>query len=216
VSHQEPLRAHVPARTASWVAPQLAGARRLAGGRKQERDGGAAPRPSLADPVQTVAWGGRLPSKRRAVLGGLAGLAVGAHPFLPPRPPPTHTQRHKACLAQHCRAPQLTFGAARSALLSPATHIFGRGRRVASTPTGRRSRQQPTAGGRAVLGGNLGGASSALLAADGGGAARRLRLDVLFPVAGFRRCLDPQAGFGAAPGLLGARARLPPARCPVC
>jgi hypothetical protein len=73
----------------------------------------------------------------------------------------------------------------------------------------------------AVLGGNLGGSTSALLAADGGGAARRLRLDVLFPVAGYRRCLDLQAGFGAAPRRLGTCALrlgmgvwLPPACCP--
>jgi len=72
-----------------------------------------------------------------------------------------------------------------------------------------------------VLGGNLGGSTSALLAADGGGAARRLRLDVLFPVAGYRRCLDLQAGFGAAPRRLGTCALrlgmgvwLPPACCP--
>lgn len=50
-----------------------------------------------------------------------------------------------------------------------------------------------------MLGGNLGGATSALLALDGGGAARRLRADALFPIAGFRRCLDRQAGYGATP-----------------
>ncbi len=118
MSHQEPLRAHLPARTASWVAPQLAGARRLAGGRKQERDGGAAPRPSLADPVQMVAWGGRLPSKRRAVLGGLAGLAVGAPPLLPPRPPPTHTFGHRLAW-RSTPGPLRDVQRRRSALLSP-------------------------------------------------------------------------------------------------
>ena len=51
----------------------------------------------------------------------------------------------------------------------------------------------------AVLGGNLGGATSALLALDGGDAARRLRADALFPIAGFRRCLDRQAGYGMTP-----------------
>ena len=50
-----------------------------------------------------------------------------------------------------------------------------------------------------MLGGNLGGATSALLALDGGGTARRLRADALFPIAGFRRCLDRQAGYGATP-----------------
>ena len=31
-----------------------------------------------SDPVQTVAWGGKLPSTRRMVLGGLAGISIGA------------------------------------------------------------------------------------------------------------------------------------------
>ncbi|KAK9830941.1 hypothetical protein WJX81_008357 [Elliptochloris bilobata] len=91
-------------------------------GRRKEGGQEAGPLPSLGDPVQTVAWGGRLPSRRRAALGALAGLGI-------------------------------------------------------------------------VLGGNLGGATSALLALDNGGAARRLRADVLFPVGGFRRCLDLQAGY---------------------
>lgn len=43
-------------------------------GREKESE----PLPSLADPVQTIAWGGRLPSQRRAVLGALAGLGIGA------------------------------------------------------------------------------------------------------------------------------------------
>ncbi|KAG2487221.1 hypothetical protein HYH03_014194 [Edaphochlamys debaryana] len=39
------------------------------------------PRPSLADPVQTIAWGGTLPSGRRLVLGGLScvGIALGGN-----------------------------------------------------------------------------------------------------------------------------------------
>lgn len=35
------------------------------------------PGPNLADPVGTIAWGGTLPSTRRAVLGGLSGLGIG-------------------------------------------------------------------------------------------------------------------------------------------
>eukprot|EP00884_Botryococcus_braunii_P011734 jgi/Botrbrau1/20561/Bobra.145_2s0108.1 len=34
------------------------------------------PRFSVSDPVQTIAWGGRLPSKRRAIVGGLSGLGI--------------------------------------------------------------------------------------------------------------------------------------------
>lgn len=33
-------------------------------------------RPPLADPVATVNWGGTLPSRRRAIVGGLTGLSV--------------------------------------------------------------------------------------------------------------------------------------------
>ena len=47
-------------------------------GRKEEGGSREGPRPSLGDPVQTVSWGGQLPSQRRAVLGGLAGLGIGA------------------------------------------------------------------------------------------------------------------------------------------
>ena len=32
---------------------------------------------SANDPAQTVVWGGRLPSRRRAITGGLSGLAIG-------------------------------------------------------------------------------------------------------------------------------------------
>lgn len=46
-------------------------------GRNEEGGSREGPRPSLGDPVQTVAWGGRLPSQRRAVLGGLAGVGIG-------------------------------------------------------------------------------------------------------------------------------------------
>eukprot|EP00873_Tetraselmis_striata_P014914 jgi/Tetstr1/435178/TSEL_002634.t1 len=81
-----------------------------------------APGPSPTDPVQTVAWGGSLPSKRRMVLGGLTGLSIG--------------------------------------LVS-----------------------------------NFAGMTSGLLGLDGGKHARELRLDVLFPVGGFKRCLDKKNGF---------------------
>jgi hypothetical protein len=35
-------------------------------------------RPSVSDPVQTVAWGGTLPSGRRMVVGGLVAATLGA------------------------------------------------------------------------------------------------------------------------------------------
>lgn len=46
----------------------------------------------------------------------------------------------------------------------------------------------------AALGGNLFGVTSWLLGLDGGRLAESSRLDVLVPVAGFRRCLDVQNG----------------------
>ena len=49
-----------------------------------------------------------------------------------------------------------------------------------------------------ALGGNLGGVTSALLALDGGALAGRLRLDVLVPVRGLKRCVDAANGFGAS------------------
>ena len=48
----------------------------------------------------------------------------------------------------------------------------------------------------AVLVSNFGGSSSALLSLDGGQLAGRLKLDVLIPVAGHKRCLDTQNGYG--------------------
>lgn len=80
------------------------------------------PSPSLADPVQTITWGGRLPSRRRAV-----------------------------------------------ASISTATVI--------------------------ALVGNLGGVTSGLLGLDGGAFAGDLRLDVIIPVKGFKRCVDYSQGF---------------------
>lgn len=44
--------------------------------------------------------------------------------------------------------------------------------------------------------GNLGGVTSGLLGIDDGKTAASLRLDALFPVKGFKRCLDFQNGFG--------------------
>ncbi len=49
----------------------------------------------------------------------------------------------------------------------------------------------------AVLVSNFGGSTSALLSVDGGRLAGRLKLDALYPVAGHKRCLDTQNGYGA-------------------
>ena len=35
---------------------------------------------NLQDPVETIAWGGNLPSRRRAITGGLSGLAISKPP----------------------------------------------------------------------------------------------------------------------------------------
>eukprot|EP00877_Chromochloris_zofingiensis_P014932 jgi/Chrzof1/9693/Cz04g12120.t1_PPD7[v5.2] len=80
------------------------------------------PRLQLSDPVQTVTWGGKLPNRRRAVVGGLTALGI-------------------------------------------------------------------------ALGGNLGGCTSFLLGLDGGNFAHQVKLDVVVPVKGFRRCVDYQYGF---------------------
>lgn len=45
------------------------------------------------------------------------------------------------------------------------------------------------------LGGNLFGVTSALLGIGGGSFARSLRLDVLFPIKGYKRCVDYQNGY---------------------
>jgi len=47
-----------------------------------------------------------------------------------------------------------------------------------------------------VLVSNLGGSTGALLSLDKGKLAGKLHLDVLYPVNGFKRCLDGQNGFG--------------------
>lgn len=51
----------------------------------------------------------------------------------------------------------------------------------------------------AALGGNLGGCTSFLLGLDDGQLASSLRLDLLVPVKGYKRCVDYQNGFGGAP-----------------
>ena len=48
----------------------------------------------------------------------------------------------------------------------------------------------------AVLIGNLGGTTSALLGLTGADTARRLHLDTLYPINGYKRCLDSQNGYG--------------------
>lgn len=80
------------------------------------------PQPTITDPVQTVVYGGTLPSRRR-LLGGTGTAALIA------------------------------------------------------------------------LGGNLGGVTSSILALDGGKAAGVLRLDVLLPVNGLKRCVDYTHGY---------------------
>ena len=60
-----------------------------------------------------------------------------------------------------------------------------------------RHAQAPYALFNAVLVSNLGGTTGALLGLDGGNLAAQLRLDVLYPVRGFKRCLDARNGFGA-------------------
>jgi len=47
-----------------------------------------------------------------------------------------------------------------------------------------------------ALGGNLFGVSSFLFGLDGGSLAAKIRADALFPVKGFKRCVDYQNGFG--------------------
>ncbi len=48
-----------------------------------------------------------------------------------------------------------------------------------------------------ALGGNLGGITSGLLGLDGGQLAAALKLDIIFPVKGFMRCVDYTNQFGA-------------------
>ena len=48
----------------------------------------------------------------------------------------------------------------------------------------------------AVLASNFGGTTGGLLSLDGGELAGRLKADALFPVAGYKRCLDTQNGYG--------------------
>jgi hypothetical protein len=52
-----------------------------------------------------------------------------------------------------------------------------------------------------ALGGNLGGITSFLLGLDQGQLAGQLKLDVLVPVQGFKRCVDYANGYGEGPNL---------------
>jgi hypothetical protein len=63
-----------------------------------------------------------------------------------------------------------------------------------------------------VLGGNLAGCTSFLLGLDGGKLAGDLKLDLLVPVRGFKRCVDPDSSFGGLPGATCAALRC--AACP--
>ena len=45
---------------------------------------------------------------------------------------------------------------------------------------------------------NFGGVTGALLSLDGGRLAGTLKADALFPVAGYKRCLDTQNGYGVS------------------
>ena len=51
-----------------------------------------------------------------------------------------------------------------------------------------------------MLASNFAGSTSALLSLDGGRLAGRLKADALFPVAGYKRCLDTQNGYGGISG----------------
>ena len=62
-------------------------------------------------------------------------------------------------------------------------------------PDGRRLFLGGVAATSITLGGNLLGVTSGLLGLDGGSFARHARLDVLFPIKGYKRCVDYQNGF---------------------
>ncbi|CAG9461898.1 unnamed protein product [Pedinophyceae sp. YPF-701] len=94
---------------------------------EEDRPGASAPKSDASaaqfnpsDPVETVAWGGKLPSGRRVLLGSLAGATI-------------------------------------------------------------------------ALGGDLGGVTRALFSAAPD-VARALQLDVVYPIRGFKRCLDTSTG----------------------
>lgn len=63
-------------------------------------------------------------------------------------------------------------------------------------PKSPRSTASQTALLAAVLVSNFGGVTGALLSLDGGKLAGALKADALFPVAGYKRCLDTQNGYG--------------------
>ena len=72
------------------------------------------------------------------------------------------------------------------------SHII---KRSAHTRAQTHTRAHPTP--NAALVGNLGGLTSGLLSLDAESACAK-RLDRLFPVSGFRRCVDAQNGYGAS------------------
>ncbi|KAK9787468.1 hypothetical protein WJX73_010365 [Symbiochloris irregularis] len=66
-----PLRLNPPERTAHLITCQASQEKDKTSG--QDTQG---PRPSVTDPVQTIAWGGRLPSRRRVVTSTLSAIAI--------------------------------------------------------------------------------------------------------------------------------------------
>ncbi|KAK9836401.1 hypothetical protein WJX84_007515 [Apatococcus fuscideae] len=62
-------------------------------------------------------------------------------------------------------------------------------------PSGRRALLSALTGTSIVLISNLGGTTSALLGLAGGETARSAHLDVLYPIQGYKRCLDSQNGY---------------------
>ncbi|KAI8475904.1 MAG: thylakoid-anchored PsbP-like protein [Monoraphidium minutum] len=91
----------------------------------------------------------------------------------PPPPPPAAGQQSRITLSD------------------PAQTVIAGGR----MPSKRRLLVGGATAAAVALGGNLGGVTSGLLALDGGAAAGRLRLDVLVPVRGLKRCVDAANGF---------------------
>ena len=74
------------------IIPSLAGTSSSPNG---EPSGG--PSPGLGNPVQTVVWGGRLPSRRRAITGGLSALGIGPIALAPLSCPHAWHNMHGRC-----------------------------------------------------------------------------------------------------------------------
>ena len=138
---------------------------------------------NLQDPVETIAWGGNLPSRRRAITGGLSGLAISESCRLSAYDN-WAVQMQAFSLTQHTR--RSAFDAV-NVSVCPVMHT--------QSP---RSTAAQTALLSAVLASNFGGVTGALLSLDGGKLAARLKADALFPVAGYKRCLDTQNGYGVS------------------